>query len=193
MKRERQMTKEQDLDLTEQVDADLDEIRGLLAPMNAIVPETEGKMVVSSDRQRLIAGEIERPSEAPVVKKVEEDDDYDRFVKELAFDRRAKATDRIKSEEEIALNARQELEELEAARIKRMNGDEEEEVVPKKRKRETGRDRDRGQADDLADDFDGQEARSDMPLTYKDGILVNDEIFMKPKKRSINLFRKVSI
>ncbi|KAJ2997871.1 nucleolar complex protein 14 [Globomyces sp. JEL0801] len=180
-KRERQQQKEFDQEMTEKLDEDLDEIRGLLAPMGTPKPVTEGKMVVSADRLKLISGEITRPTETQ--EKV--DLDYDKYIREMVYDRRAKPTDRIKSEEELALEAKLELEQLEEARIKRMNGIVDEDTG---RKRSKLSDRP-SQADDLGteiystyvgNDTDNVEEKV-MPLTYKDGVLVNNEIFMKPK------------
>jgi len=39
--------------------------------------------------------------------------EYDRIVRELAFEKRARPTDRTKSEEEIALEEKEKLEKLE--------------------------------------------------------------------------------
>lgn len=77
--------------------------------------------------------------------------DYDQHVRELAFDKRAKPKDRTKTEEELALEAKEALEKAERRRRKRMLGidgessDEEEGKAMGKRKRG---------ADDLDDDFD---------------------------------------
>ncbi|KAI8895140.1 nucleolar protein 14 [Globomyces pollinis-pini] len=180
-KRERQQQKEFDQEMTEKLDEDLDEIRGLLAPMGTPKPVTEGKMVVSADRLKLISGEITRPTETQ--EKV--DLDYDKYIREMVYDRRAKPTDRIKSEEELALEAKLELEQLEEARIKRMNGIVDEDTG---RKRSKLSDRP-SQADDLGTEIYSTYVGNDtdeveekvMPLTYKDGVLVNNEIFMKPK------------
>ena len=206
-KRERQMQKEEDLDLVEQVDAELDDIRGMLAPMSEEkpLPVSEGKMLVSSDRLRLIHGQdapeeveaqINRQEQEKIERKKQNDQDYDRFFRELAFEKRAQATDRTKTDEEIALEARQELEKQEQARIRRMKGlaesdDEEEERSSKKAKKDRKPMRQVAEADDLGDDeyragVDGRINSADiMPLTYnKDGVLVNDSIFMKPKAES---------
>lgn len=184
-KRERQVQKEHDLDLTEQVDADLDEIKGLLAPMSA-PPKvaSEGRMTVSADRLKLLEGDT-----AEEKSRVDHDQDYDRFLRELAYEKRAKASDRIKSEEELAIEAKEELESSEAARIRRMNGvvDDEEKESKRAKKKVEKVDRPT-QADDLGD----EEYRTDLnerleqedvkPLTYKDGVLVNNKIFMKQKE-----------
>jgi nucleolar protein 14 len=46
-------------------------------------------------------------------------DDYDRLVKELIFDSRARATDRLKTPEEIAQEEKQKLEALEVKNMQR--------------------------------------------------------------------------
>jgi nucleolar protein 14 len=156
-RKERQMIKEHNLEIIDEIDQELDDIRGLLAPIKGSEAETAIEPKV---------------------------DEYDTFVREMQFDRRAKPTDRIKSEQELAIEAKEELERLEALRIKRMNGvDDSEEDEPRSQKR-------KAIADDLDDDDyiterDGQIASEQIqPLTYKDGVLVNTEIFMKPKKDS---------
>merc|ERR1712150_381993 len=49
-------------------------------------------------------------------------DDYDIAVKELAFEIKSSATDRLKTEEELAREAKEELERLERERKERMLG-----------------------------------------------------------------------
>lgn len=89
--------------------------------------------------------------QAAVVPVVVEENAYDQHVRELAFDKRAKAKDRTKTEEELALEAKEALEKAERRRRKRMlgldddSGDEEDAKPKGKRKRG---------ADDLDDDFD---------------------------------------
>ncbi|KNZ61374.1 hypothetical protein VP01_140g7 [Puccinia sorghi] len=53
----------------------------------------------------------------------DEEDAYDRFVRELAFDARAKPSDRLKTVEEAALEEAERLRHLEMQRLKRMRGD----------------------------------------------------------------------
>lgn len=50
--------------------------------------------------------------------------DYDQHVRELALDKRAKPKDRTKTEEELALEAKEALEKAEKKRLKRMMGEE---------------------------------------------------------------------
>ncbi|KAJ3257897.1 nucleolar complex protein 14 [Boothiomyces macroporosus] len=180
-KKERQRQKEEDLNIAEEVDADLDTIRGLLAPMTDVLPASEGKMKVSAGRLALISGKTpdEIPQEAMEFVKPKADEDYDRFVREMQYDRRAKPTDRTKTEEELAQEAKEELEKLEADRIRRMEGKEVEDGGKKKKFKREHRE---SQADDLGyEEMPKPEAIQ--PLTYKDGVLVNKEIFMKPKRQ----------
>lgn len=79
-----------------------------------------------------------------------EGDDYDQHVRELAFDKRAKPKDRTKTEEELALEAKEALEKAERRRRRRMLGldeSEDEDESGKGKKRKLG-------GDDLDDDFD---------------------------------------
>ena len=48
-------------------------------------------------------------------------DDYDASLRAMAFEAKARPSDRTKSAEELAVEARKKLEELEAARLRRMN------------------------------------------------------------------------
>lgn len=52
-----------------------------------------------------------------------QDQDYDYDVRELVLDRRARPKDRTKTEEELALEAKEALEKAERKRLKRMVGD----------------------------------------------------------------------
>lgn len=79
---------------------------------------------------------------------------YDQQVRELAFDKRSKPKDRTKTEEELALEAKEQLEKAERRRQRRMEGledsDSEGEGGSGGRKRKRG-------GDDLEDDFDTEE------------------------------------
>ncbi|KZP00134.1 Nop14-like protein [Calocera viscosa TUFC12733] len=90
------------------------------------------------------------------------DDDYDKFVRELAFDRRSKPTNRLKTEEEIAEEEKDRLEAAERARLRRMRGEEGEasDDDGKKSKRRVG------EADDLDDGLD----LSEEELSYGLGV-----------------------
>jgi nucleolar protein 14 len=135
-KRERQMQKEMDLNVQEDLDKDLEEIRGMLAPMPTRI-KSEGKMVVNQERLGMLNGFDGSKAQitGELAKDQQEPSDYDKVFRELAFEKRAKPTDRQKTEEEIAIDMKKELEKQEARRIRRMKGlpsDDEEDTVHRK-------------------------------------------------------------
>lgn len=77
---------------------------------------------------------------------------YDQAVRELAFDKRAKPKDRTKTEEELAVEEKEALEQAEKRRRKRMLGleDSDSENEGRSKKRQRG-------GDDLEDDFNDEE------------------------------------
>lgn len=87
-----------------------------------------------------------------VIAPAPKDSTYDQQVRELALDKRSKAKERTKTEEELALEAKEELEKAERRRQRRMEGLEEsdEEDGGRKGKRKRG-------GDDLEDDFVDEE------------------------------------
>lgn len=114
-KAEQQKAREQTLDLTEKLDT---EWKDLLPVINA-APK---------------AADVERPKP----------DSFDMLMRQLKFEATGKPTDKLKSEDQIAKEEKEKLEELEAARLRRMQGisDQPAEVVPTHRS-----------ADDLDDNF----------------------------------------
>jgi len=118
------------------LDQELDTIRGLLSGPDPLSESLEKNL----GSQSFSAAEEGR------------DQQYDQFVRELVFDQRSKPKDRTKTEEELALEAKNALEKAERRRIRRMNGEDDaessgEEGRAPKRRRLTG-------GDDLEDDFD---------------------------------------
>ena len=88
---------------------------------------------------------------APASANDEDTMDYDKQVRELAFDKRAKPKDRTKTEEELALEQKEALEKAEKQRRLRMlgqdwGGSDDEDAGGRRRKRSRG-------GDDLDDDF----------------------------------------
>ena len=129
------MQQEKDEDLRHQLDQGLETLRSLLY---AVGPE------ISTDEAKLNAA-----VDAPNV----EDQEYDKSVRELAFEQRAKPKDRTKTEEELAQEQKQTLERAERKRQRRMRGedpDSEDENGPRKRLKQIG-------GDDLEDDFYGED------------------------------------
>eukprot|EP00158_Paraphelidium_tribonemae_P007199 Partr_v1_DN28151_c2_g1_i5_m55145 putative Nucleolar protein len=108
-----------------------------------------------------------------------ENDDYDMFVREFAFEKRAKPTDRVKTEEELARDKAEKLIAMENERQKAMNAPvEREEYTPKSSHAQMS-------GDSLRDDFAASGDEEDEPeaLHYRDGKLVNSErIFMRAAK-----------
>ncbi|KAF9651692.1 Nop14-like protein [Thelephora ganbajun] len=131
----RQMQQEKDEDLRHQLDQDLESMRSLLYTVDTERPADEAKLNAAV--------------EAPNV----QDREYDKAVRELAFEQRAKPKDRTKTEEELALEEKQALERAERKRQRRMQGedtDSESENGRRKRLRQIG-------GDDLEDDFYGED------------------------------------
>ncbi|NXJ06730.1 NOP14 protein, partial [Odontophorus gujanensis] len=134
-KQERQSRRESALELTEKLDNDWKEIQTLMARKP---PKSERK-----------DEEVEKPKP----------DEYDMIVRELGFEMKAKPSERMKTEEELAKEEEARLQKLEADRLRRMRGIDEQEN--KKKPSHVS-------ADDLADGFilDKDDRRL---LSYKDG------------------------
>lgn len=81
------------------------------------------------------------------------DDDYDRFVRELAFEARAKPSDRMLTATEKAMEEAERLRGLEERRRRRMLGLQEEEDGEGVRQQGGKKGKARGEADDLEGDF----------------------------------------
>ncbi|KAI9246896.1 nucleolar protein 14 [Phascolomyces articulosus] len=160
-KQERQAAKEEDETMREDLDEDFKDIQALLNTQS-----TKRKPLVSQSAlfSRTEAEKPEAPNEEEKDEEEKEDEkktnkysDYDMLVQELVHDKRAMATDRTKTEEEIALEEKEKLEKAERARKRRMEGlDSESEDEDNKRGR--GRKRQRKganapQGDDLDDDY----------------------------------------
>lgn len=137
-KYERQKQAEEDDEVREALDADLESLQMLLNESQAAKPKAMDG--VNSDR----------------MKAIQEDSEYDKAVKSLIFDRRAKASERTKTEEELIEEEAKRLHEQEEARIKRMRGEEPDEVDSRDRKRKR-----KAQGDDLSDDFQSDDGSDD--------------------------------
>ncbi|CAG8803002.1 19746_t:CDS:2, partial [Gigaspora rosea] len=107
-KYERQLVKEEDERVCNELDNDLDEIRNLISlPKSGVVPLPTQE---AAFRNKSVSNGSASKKALNISNK---DDAYDRYVRELALDRRTRPTDRIKSEEEIALEEKEKLEKLE--------------------------------------------------------------------------------
>ena len=149
-KYERQQQREMDAELREELDGDIADLQMLLAenapttPAATLFPTTSK---LHPDPMPVPGGEVIG------------DGEYDQIVRSLAFDARAKPKNRTKTEEEIALEEKENLEKAEAKRLRRMRGEnvsdgEEEEGSRKKRKADDKK----PDADDLEDDYVEDEA-----------------------------------
>ncbi|KAI9168116.1 nucleolar complex protein 14 [Blastocladiella emersonii ATCC 22665] len=188
-KAERQREREENEDMRIELDDEFDAIRALLVDKKAVPAAATAA--------------------APAPAARAEADDFDSMVRELRFDKRAKPTDRTKTEEELAAEEKERLERLERDRMRRMNGiasDDEDEAAagPKaggyrakreRRRREMeaaeGAEPEFGSDDELngnvaVDRFGNATAGEPQALTYgTDGSLVNGaSIFVKKRKAS---------
>ena len=113
-KYERQAAKDDDEDLREELDKEMSNIHELLrgiAPRPAAVPpaQTTG---MNPDRAALLAG----------TDKIKFDKEYDLRLRQMAQDKRSKPTERTKTEDEKIEEESRKLQELEAKRLRRMQG-----------------------------------------------------------------------
>ena len=117
--------------------------------------ELETERLDKEFRQLVSASEVQfRPNKhEPIDRKADnyeydENDDYDRLLRSMMFETKVSATDRTKSVEEIAIEAKKKLEELEKARIIRMT------KIPDKTSNENKRPRERTDDEIVDEAFD---------------------------------------
>ncbi|XP_033633176.1 nucleolar protein 14-like isoform X2 [Asterias rubens] len=142
-KYERQHQKEDMLNLTEKLDEDWKTVASLIG---------SNKILRTSQRDK------STPEVRPKA------DDYDIAVRELMFDMKAKATDRLKTPEEIAKDEKERLDKLEQDRQQRMLG-----ITPEDQ--EEARKNTHQSADDLNDGY-ALTIGNRAPISYKDGKLL---------------------
>jgi nucleolar protein 14 len=121
-KYERQQAKEEDDDLRIELDKDLSSVRAALTSFQTAIhrskeadkqPAQPVAPTIHPDREAMMNG-----SEPNGVDKA-----YDQQLRKIAQDKRAKPTDRIRTEEEVSKEHADRLKELEDNRLKRMAGD----------------------------------------------------------------------
>ncbi|KAF9900264.1 nucleolar complex protein 14 [Linnemannia zychae] len=161
-KHERQKEKEEMDDITKELDDELEDIRGLLGfadqaaeerrPKRAALPSQKSAANRALDRIADEEKERQKQDRESGILDKDFDDSYDKHIRELAFDRRAKPQDRLKTEEEIAQEEVEKLEKAEKARKRRMEGLSDE-VDPKEQGGYKKRRKAAPAADDLDDDF----------------------------------------
>lgn len=139
-KYEKQKEREEFIQMTQKVDEEWKELRALMG------------------------GGKKSTDDTPPSKTV---DDYDVTVRELQFEIKAKASDRLKTDEELAVEEKERLEKLEADRIRRMKGILEEDTTDQKRTHAS--------ADDLDDGFILDGDKPAFHVSYKDGKLLTED------------------
>ncbi|KAK3095262.1 hypothetical protein FSP39_012329 [Pinctada imbricata] len=148
---ERQMEKEKAREETEKLDSEWKDLVQLMMGSK-----------VCDDISNFVEEKEESSSEKPKV------DDYDVAVRELKFEMKGKASDRLKTEEEIAKEEKERLEKLERERQNRMRGISEDDTKTHKKVHFS--------ADDLNDGFAvDDDFREPFVANYKDGKLDEDD------------------
>ena len=111
---ERQKAKEEDDAIVKELDEDFGDLRSLLLSSN-------------KNASQLDKDDLNKPM--PKAASGDENDEaskksagYDKMVREMVHDRRAKPQDRLKTEEEIAMEEKERLERAERHRKRRMEG-----------------------------------------------------------------------
>ncbi|KAL2824526.1 nucleolar protein 14 [Aspergillus cavernicola] len=116
-KAQRQMAKEDDDDLREELDKGLPDLFDMLRSVNPPPkpePPKDDFAAMNPERAAFLQGESQGVTER----------EYDQRLRQLTFDQRSKPTDRTKTEEEKIEEEAQRLKALEEERIRRMRGEE---------------------------------------------------------------------
>ena len=175
-KYERQQAKEEDDELRERLDKELPDLLALIrgqplptkAPSTSNPPQSTGDFSINPDRAVLIqSGEKENA-----------DKEYDQRLRQLVLDRRAKPTERTKTDEEKAQEEAARLQELEEKRQRRMRGeqDESEEEAPTREEIFEG---DEDYVDEAAEfGFTNSYATSQNPGTRPEGVDDEDDFIL---------------
>ncbi|KAL9547713.1 hypothetical protein MBANPS3_006036 [Mucor bainieri] len=144
-KLERQTAKQEDDEMREELDDELNDIRGLLETKPARKP-------LPSQNALFKRNENENPT-SKLEESLDDYSDYDKAIRDLANDQRAQATDRTKTEEELALEEKEQLEKAERARKRRMEGLDSDSEDEGSKKRSHKKRKGAPQGDELDDDF----------------------------------------
>ncbi|KAL4913161.1 nucleolar protein 14 [Aspergillus aurantiobrunneus] len=116
-KAQRQMAKEDDDDLREELDKGLPDLFDMLRsvkPPPKPEPPKDDLAAMNPDRAAILQGQSQGDMEK----------EYDQRLKQLTFDKRSTPTDRTKTEEEKVEEEAQRLKKLEEERIRRMRGED---------------------------------------------------------------------
>ncbi|KIM46535.1 hypothetical protein M413DRAFT_441625 [Hebeloma cylindrosporum] len=165
----RQMERDQEDNVRHELDTQFAALRELIYAPD---PSSSGSNAVPLGTRENAVKALPAEGDPVVTKLLPEGGDYDQHVRELAFDKRSKPKDRTKTEEELALEAKEALEKAERKRRKRMLGldesDEEEDSGKGRKKRKRG-------ADDLDDDFEEEVAEYDVLGAGLEGAPISEE------------------
>ncbi|KAL2609472.1 hypothetical protein R1flu_028045 [Riccia fluitans] len=148
--------KEEDQDLQEKLNKDFTELVQSQALSSLFRPTRKDNLKAmltgSSAKDKTSNKEKDEEEEKP--------DDFDKIMKEMIFDRRGHATDRLKTDEEVLKEERERLEELERKRKQRMLGEDSDEEGPdnngedgKENSREKKKKKREISGDDLGENF----------------------------------------
>lgn len=140
-KYERQAAKDDDDDLREELDKEMPNIHELLRGIAPKRPTAQPADIpgMNPDRAALLNG----------TDKIKFDKEYDLRLRQMAQDKRSKPTEKLKTEEQVAEETARKLQELEAKRLRRMQG------APESSDEENDRDTkpDEEEEEDEEDDF----------------------------------------
>jgi len=141
----RQIEREHGENVRHQLDHEFDVLRDLIYAPD---PSSTGSNSIP------LGSRVDSPPTSAVPEVPHESGTYDQYVRELAFEKRAKPKDRTKTEEEIALEEKEALEKAERRRRKRMLGweesDSEAEGQGRKKRKRGGDDLEGDSADEYA-------------------------------------------
>eukprot|EP01018_Ginkgo_biloba_P000384 Gb_34026 [translate_table: standard] len=117
--------KEEDENLMEKLDRDFTSLAQSEGLLSLVRPKKETwKALLSKKGSKGITSKGDSNFAEKALSEKDQSDDYDKLVKEMVLDIRARASDRTKTPEEIAQEDRARLESLEEERKKRMLGNE---------------------------------------------------------------------
>jgi nucleolar protein 14 len=173
-KYERQAAKDEDDDLREELDKEMGELHALLR--GGIRRPTAAKPLdvpgMNPERAALLAGSD----------KIKFDKEYDLRLRQMAQDKKSKPTERSKTEDEKLAEQSRRLQELEARRIRRMQGEPDSEDVEREHETKVSL----GEGDgDGEDDFglgsgirarNSQNAQEELAVEDEDDFIIDDDL-----------------
>jgi nucleolar protein 14 len=184
-KYERQKAKEDDDDLRAELDKGLPDLfelmRGSKLPPKPEPPKDDATLM-NPERAALLEGKD----------KDEADVEYDRRLKQMAYDKRSQPTDRTKTEEEKVQEEAERLKTLEAERLRRMRGeddsqsdvnenvdqDEEDELMP-----------DDAKTFGLAQATNEVQSRSELGVEDEDDFIIDDDLVESDSDASLSFIQ----